>query len=150
MAIANCGIIKKLFITHEAHEGMLALTPCDAATTGSTTTLQSVQSTRKPIAELKGNAPLWDCVNNPGDLTNNKACIFCGFKFAGGPSRIGDHFDDSGKHLKVCQAGLIWVPRHKEVVAELKCRRQTAKQEADDKARKESARLLVSSPTIMN
>jgi hypothetical protein len=70
-------------------------------------------------------------MDTPGDLSNNKACIFCGVSFAGGPSRISDHFDDSQKHIKVCKPGLIWIPRHKEVVAELKLRRQTAKQEAD-------------------
>ena len=72
---------------------MLALT---ALTTGSTTSLQTAETTRKPIAELKGVALLWDCVDNPGDITNAKACIFCGLHFAGGPSIIGDHFLSSG------------------------------------------------------
>ena len=127
---------------------MLALAPCDSDTTGSTTTLQTV---RKPIAELKGTALVWDCVDNPGDITNAKGCIFCGLKFPGGPSRIGEHLLASpGKHVKVCKPDLIWQQRYKEVVAELRRRAQNAQQEADLKARKESARLLVSSPTIMN
>ena len=126
---------------------MLALAPCDM--TGSTST--SLQSVRTPIAELKGTALLWDCVDITGDTTNAKGCIFCGLKFPGGPSRIGEHLLASpGKHVKVCKPDLIWQQRYKEVVAELRRRAQNAQQEADLKARKESARLLVSSPTIMN
>ncbi len=64
---------------------MLALAPCDTAGSTSNTPLQSV---RKPIAELKGTALLWDCVDNPGDTKNAKGCIFCGLKFPGGPSRM--------------------------------------------------------------
>ena len=83
-----------------AREGMLALA---ALTTGSTTSLQTAETTRKPIAELKGAALLWDCMDIPGDLTNAKKCIFCGHNFPGGPSRIGDHFEATGKHVKVCK-----------------------------------------------
>ena len=126
---------------------MLALT---ALTTGSTTSLQTTETSRKSIAELKGVALLWDCVDIPGDLTNAKKCIFCGLNFAGGPSRISDHFEVTGKHVKVCKPGIIWLPRHKEVVAELKLRRQNAKQETDCKASKDAARLIALSPTIMN
>ena len=126
---------------------MLALT---ALTTGSTTPLQTAETTRKPIAELKGAALLWDCMDIPGELTNAKGCIFRGLNFAGDPSRISDHLEVTGKHAKVCKPGIIWLQRHKEVVAELRRRAQNAQQEADLKARKESARLLVSSPTIMN
>jgi hypothetical protein len=125
---------------------MLALT---ALTTGSTTSLQTAETTRKPIAELKGAALLWDCVDIPGDVTNAKACIFCGHHFPGGPCRIGDHFEATGKHVKGCKP-IIWLPRHKEVVAELKLRRQIAKQETDCKASKDAARLIALSPTIMN
>jgi hypothetical protein len=81
---------------------LLALAPCD--TTGSTST--TLQTVRKPIAELKGAALLWDCVDNPGDITNAKGCIFCGLKFPGGPSRIGEHLlAHPGKHVidKVCK-----------------------------------------------
>ena len=99
---------------------MLALAPCDSDTTGSTTTLQTV---RKPIAELKGTALVWDCVDNPGDITNAKGCIFCGLKFPGGPSRIGEHLlAHPGKHVKVCKPDPIWLQRYKEVVAELRRR----------------------------
>ena len=121
-----------------------------ALTTGSTTTGETVESRSTPIAELKGVALHWNCVTIPGDLTNKKACIFCGAFFAGGPSRIGDHLEVTGKHVKVCQPDLIWIPRHKEVVAELKLRRQIAKQETDCKTSKDAARLIALSPTIMN
>ena len=108
---------------------MLALAPCDSDTTGSTTTLQTV---RKPIAELKGTALVWDCVDNPGDITNAKGCIFCGLKFPGGPSRIGEHLlAHPGKHVKVCKPDPIWLQRYKEVVAELRRRAQNAQQESN-------------------
>ena len=74
---------------------LLALAPCD--TTGSTST--TLQTVRKPIAELKGTALVWDCVDNPGDITNAKGCIFCGLKFPGGPSRIGSHKLIMGSHI---------------------------------------------------
>ena len=106
---------------------MLALSPCD--TMGSTST--SLQSVRKPIAELKGTALLWDCVDITGDTTNAKGCIFCGYKFPGGPSRIGDHLLASkGKHVKPCKPDLMQ-PRYKEVVAELRRRAQNAQQESN-------------------
>ena len=108
---------------------MLALAPCDSDTTGSTTTLQTV---RRPIAELKGTALVWDCVDNPGDITNAKGCIFCGLKFPGGPSRIGEHLlAHPGKHVKVCKPDPIWLQRYKEVVAELRRRAQNAQQESN-------------------
>ena len=106
---------------------MLALSPCD--TMGSTST--SLQSVRKPSAELKGTALLWDCVDITGDTTNAKGCIFCGYKFPGGPSRIGDHLLASkGKHVKPCKPDLMQ-PRYKEVVAELRRRAQNAQQESN-------------------
>ena len=102
---------------------MLALAPCDM--TGSTST--SLQSVRTPIAELKGTALLWDCVDITGDTTNAKGCIFCGLKFPGGPSRIGEHLlAHPGKHVKVCKPDPIWLQRYKEVVAELRRRAQNA------------------------
>ena len=107
---------------------LLALAPCD--TTGSTST--TLQTVRKPIAELKGTALLWDCVDITGDITNAKGCIFCGLKFPGGPSRIGEHLlAHPGKHVKVCKPDPIWLQRYKEVVAELRRRAQNAQQESN-------------------
>ena len=130
---------------------LLLCPPCDNVETEPSTTSQTLVCTRRPIAELKGNALLWDCVDKPGDTTNAKACIFCGHKFAGGPARIDNHLEDSGTHIKNCIPDLIWKTRHKEVVAELKLRKQIVQQGIDDKASREAARQKsVSSPTIMN
>ena len=117
---------------------------------GSSTTLQTLVQSRKPIAELTGFALENDTVEK---YEKGMRCVFCDHTYAGGPSRIRDHLLNlPGNHIKPCMPSPIWKQRHYDVLAELKLRMKKAKGVLDDKAKQEAARLLVSKQetTIMN
>ena len=108
---------------------------------GSSTTLQTLVQSRKPIAELTGFALENDTVEK---YEKGMRCVFCDHTYAGGPSRIRDHLLNlPGNHVRPCTPSFIWKQRHHGVLAELKLRMQKATLVKDDKANQEAARRLV-------
>ena len=94
---------------------------------GSSTTLQTLVQSRKPIAELTGFALENDTVEK---YEKGMRCVFCDHTYAGGPSRIRDHLLNlPGNHIKPCMPSPIWKQRHYDVLAELKLRMKKAKEE---------------------
>ena len=93
---------------------------------GSSTTLQTLVQSSKPIAELKGTALENDTVDK---YLKGLKCLFCGHdEYTGGPSRIRDHLLNlPGNHIKPCMPSPIWKQRHYDVLVELKLRMKKAK-----------------------
>jgi hypothetical protein len=84
--------------------------------------------TMRPIAELTGSALAWSTiveVDGRKKTSTKKECAFCGKVYSGGPAVIGQHMDAQlgPRNVTACKPKADFVERHKQVLAELRRRR---------------------------
>ena len=104
-------------------------------------------TSRTPIVELIGSQLEWSTVVAPDRVNrkgshSTKACVFCDFKYTGGPVFIRQHLDKNitPRHIHKCEPKINWFQRHAEVVCALRERAEIAKRALAVKVKRSEVR----------
>lgn len=97
----------------------------------SDTTLNSGNVGSKLCSELKGPDLEYSTVDERTRL--QKKCLFCGWRYQGGPDIIRNHLLTSEKRSVTACIPRVEIARYKEVCATLQQRKQDSKRQEDNK-----------------